>query len=490
MNVHARPGRKMMGGTLWIFLSELILLPTGLLTVAALTRNLGPENYGLFVLTVSFVGWIEWSVTAMFARAAVKFIGESEEWQPAAASLIRLYGMAGLGAALLLWTLAPLASRLFKEEEILAYLFLLGFDIPVFFLAQAYRSVLVGIGRFRERAFCSAGRWLARFFLIVTFVSLGFSVKGAIVGIIGASFIELLIGYWSLRLPMFYPRTVSLKPIRNYFLPLLLSGSCLRFLERLDLFALKALGGSAALAGFYGAAQSLAVIPGILALAFSPLLLSTLSRLRQAGDMEKARELARNAVRFVAGLLPFAALVAGSAPEIVRLIAGPAYAPSAGVLAFLIFGTLSLLMISVATTLLIAMARPALTFAVTGPLVPLAFVGHLFLIPRFGAAGASFVTASVAFLGAAGALSAAQRVWTISPPYGTWGRSLSLSFAAFFMAALWPASGGWLFPKLFVISAVVAGSFALLGEFSAEELAKILSFLKRRTSGEGAPAHE
>lgn len=48
----------MLDGTLWIFLSEALVLPTGLLTAAFLTRRLGPEGYGLLTLASVLVAWM------------------------------------------------------------------------------------------------------------------------------------------------------------------------------------------------------------------------------------------------------------------------------------------------------------------------------------------------------------------------------------------------------------------------------------------------
>jgi O-antigen/teichoic acid export membrane protein len=48
-------GCHMLGGTIRVFLAEALLLPTGLLTTAYVTRKLGPEGYGLFVLAATLV---------------------------------------------------------------------------------------------------------------------------------------------------------------------------------------------------------------------------------------------------------------------------------------------------------------------------------------------------------------------------------------------------------------------------------------------------
>ncbi len=43
-----QPGGRLLDGTIAIFAAEALVLPTGLLIVAILTRRSGPAGYGLF----------------------------------------------------------------------------------------------------------------------------------------------------------------------------------------------------------------------------------------------------------------------------------------------------------------------------------------------------------------------------------------------------------------------------------------------------------
>ena len=103
----------MLDGTIRVFLAEALILPTGLLTAAFLTRRLGPEGYGLLTLVATIVSWVEWSITSVFARAAVKFVGEAQDWRPVGATVLRLHIMMSGGAVVVLWCLAvPIVSLL------------------------------------------------------------------------------------------------------------------------------------------------------------------------------------------------------------------------------------------------------------------------------------------------------------------------------------------------------------------------------------------
>ncbi len=130
-------------------------------------------------------------------------------------------------------------------------------------------------------------------------------------------------------------------PVRallNYAAPLLLAGISLRLFDRLDVFALKVLGGTTDQVGFYAAAQNLTLLTGIVSLSFSPILLATLSQAIAAANVSLARTTARQAMRVVIGLLPISGMAAGAAPGIVALVVGRQFLPAAPLFAVLVFG--------------------------------------------------------------------------------------------------------------------------------------------------------
>jgi len=479
----SRDARHTLDGTIWNFMGDGLALPMGFFVSVFLTRSLGPEGYGAYALVTGLVLWVEWSIAGLFCRATVKMIGEAEDWKPVGAGLLRLYLLIGAGVGVLFYLLATPLATLMGEPAITGYFRLFAIDIPLFSLAQAHKNMLVGTGRFRPRAITSAGRWVSRFLLIVLLVELGFSISGAILGNIGASLVELAIGRFYIR-PAFSP--VSGFPLRLfwvYALPLFLSSISLGIFTKIDLFALKALGGSAATAGFYGAAQNLSLIPGIFALSFAPLLLSNLSRMLHSGELQVAKALSRDAMRAIFIFFPVTGMIAGAAPEIVGLLFGPQYSAAAPLLSILFVGAGAQAMISITTVIIIAMEKPTLTFILTGPLVPLAFIGHLLMIPPLGASGAAMVTTALSCTGALATLLAVHRGWGISPPLKTFVRSFLIFSAAYCSAFFWPAAGLLLLVKLPVIGLAIILAYYLSGEFNAREIALAVSLLPSRRPG-------
>lgn len=471
-------GRHLMSGTAQVFLAESLLLPTGILTAAFLTRRLGPDGYGVLLLVTAIVTWVGWTITSAFTRTTIKFISETDDWQAVATTVLQLHLWLGMLAVAGLWVVAePLAIAL-REPSMTSYLRLAALEIPIFCLAYVHRSVSVGLGNYYQRAISTALRWIARMILCVALVAAGFSTTGAILGSITAALIELLIYRAYIQAPLFTRSSFPLQKLWGYAIPLFFLAITLRLYEKLDLLMLKLLGGTAADAGFYGTAQNLSLIPSLFTLAFVPLLLSTLSRLIHSGNLETARTLSRDGMRLVLLLLPFAGLAAGSASEIITLVFSATFLPAAPLFSVLIFAAVAMAMIGVTTCILTAAGQPNWTIAMTGPMVPLAVLADRWMIPRFGPLGAALVTTAVASVAAMSLVFAIYRLWGILPSFLSLGRSLLLGGLVYFLATSWATPGWLVLVKLTILGLGILVGLWLLGEFRDRERVVVQSFLQ------------
>ncbi len=471
-------GRHLMIGTISIFIADALILPTGFITAVFLARSLGPVNYGLFALASTLISWIEWTSTSAFSGTTVKFVAEEADWQTVGNTVAQLHLMVGIVVMVLLWLMAAPLSRVFDEPSMTGYLKLFAAEIPVFCLTRANCYILVGMGRFKERARVSACRLISRLILIVLFVETGFSVKGAIVATVGSSLIEWGMTLLYVRPSLFSKHHFPLRRLWDFGLPLFMSSLSLRIFG-MDMLALKILGGTAAQVGFYSAATNLAMPFSLISDSLTPPLLSTLSRLFSEKEYAKADEIGKSVIRSAFWLMPFAVVTVAAGSEIVRFIFGEAFLPAGPILSLLIFSATALFVIKVSIAILTALDKPRWTFILTGPMVPAAIAGHLFLIPRWNALGAAFVTTIVGTLAVMAFLFAVYRAWRIFPPLKTILKTTACSVTVYTLTLLWPASGLMLIVKLISLTLVILLIFRLFGEFTDREIALIRSLFQR-----------
>jgi O-antigen/teichoic acid export membrane protein len=467
---------QLIQGTLFLFWGEALGFPVALVIVAFLARTLGPENYGMFILTATVITWIKWSIVSVFSRATVKLIGEAEEWRAVAVTIVRAHFFISLGVAVLSFFLAGPIGLLLKETDVTDYLRLFVLDIPLFSLVHAYQNILTGCGRFQERALSSTAYLLAKLILIVLFVGLGFSISGAILGNIGASLVGLMVIHlFFVPFLLFEKPGFPLRKLAAHSIPQFLFAISMRFFSSMDLLALKILGMGIAQVGFYGAAKNLSQGTGIFSLSFSPVLISNLSAALRTGDRELAKKMARQAMRLVIALLPFAALAAGAANEITGFVFGTQFLMSGPFFALLIWGATALIMISVTTGILTVADKPVWAFAVAGPLFLLALGGYLVFIPRFGAIGAAMVTTTLAVIGALASVLSVYRIWGILPPAGTFLRCGIISILVYFLASAWNTTGLLLLVKMAALGTIILIFFLVSREMRAKEIAFLRS---------------
>jgi O-antigen/teichoic acid export membrane protein len=464
-------------GTLQFLAVQAVALVLGFAISIALTRGMGPERYGLYAVAVTTLTWVELSISSLFYQPTIKFVAEAERWQELTSALLQVKFAVSVGAALLLAVLAPTLATWLRSPQLAPYLQVLALSLPITGLTGAHRSALVARGAFGRANLPGLLYWLARLLLAVLLLRQGWSVWAGIGALLGASLLELFVARLFVRPSLLHHRSFPLRRFLSYSLPLFLSSMGIRLLTRIDLLLVQALAGAAA-AGFYGAAHNLTLIPlGFLGSALSSPLLSTLSQLGRGEHQEEARSIVQVALRFLLCLLPFASLVAGAAAQIVNLMYGAAFLPTAPLLAWLIFGALALTAVGVCETLLTAAGKPGWTLPLTAPLLPAAALAHWLFIPRGGAVSAAAVTTMAAALGALACLTAVVHVWRIRPPFRTAARSMLISIVAFALARSWPLGAVALLLKLTLLALGIVLAFLALGELTTDELHQVLTVL-------------
>jgi O-antigen/teichoic acid export membrane protein len=479
----ARPRQPLGRGALQVLLAESLVVPAGIITAAYLGRVLGPLEYGILAAALAVGDTLEWLLTAAFSRATIQVVSETDDWTRIAASTFRLKTGIGVALGALLWLTAGPIAGVLDAEIIAPSLRLLAFEIPLMAAGTACRNILTGRGQYRERAVASAIRWVSRRALIVILVQAGLGLYGAVLAKVLASLIWLITGFTFARVPVTAPGLPHGNTrLWRLVLPLFVMALSLRVLDKVGLLAVKSLGGSAAEAGWYAAAQNFALVPNLIAISFSPLLLGALTAAVRGGDLAAGRPLVRNGLRLALGLVPFAAFGAGAAPEIVNLIYGRGFEPAARLAIPLLGAAIGMTIVSLTAAMLAAADQAASATRLAWPVTLGAIIALWIVVPLYGAMGAAIVSGASALAGAAIMLAAVRRCWKVGPPIETCLRVFAVSALTLAAALTWPAYGGWLVLKALVGVVGIVASLAALGEFSRDDIRLALSLVQTSRS--------
>ncbi len=465
-------------GAAHLFFAEALLIPTGFITAVFLARELQPAGYGIFALVTQFVIWMEYLLVSGLGNTTIKFLSGPSDIKPHINTVYMIYAVSGCCTALVIVLLAPAISLLVKAPETTPLLRLLSLDIPVFALAHASRHIAVGCRKFRQNAAMRSAYWISRLVFIILFVSIGLSIRGALLGLICASLAEAILGFTLVKPDFRKGGFAALTRFWHFFAPLQLAEIYKRLLVQ-ELIVLKAFGGSSAVTGQYGAAKNLAVAPILLSSAIRPTLLSVLTHSRHHGDEQTARELAIATLRSLFWVLPAAAIAAVCADEIVSFIFGPAYKAAATLFPLLLFAGMGFLVINIGIALFIAWNIPGMSVRVTWPMLPVAVVGYGIGYPLFGAVGIAAATLAAVLTGTLLTFFMLQRHLKLSPPAWTIIRSSACACAVGIAARLWPVSGAAVLGKLVLGLLLSVLLLWAVGEFSRKDRLILRNFFRQ-----------
>ncbi len=310
----------------------------------------------------------------------------------------------GLVSGLLLVFAPDVATLVFRDVTLAPYL---RFSALIIFLYAIYGSVIGlynGDRRFREQAAIDMVFSTLKVLGVLGGVALGFGVSGAIGGFVMATTVALVLASWRLALPSdAEPLVDGPKRMLRLLLPLLGTQLMLNALIQLDGIAVKALmrsplehaaGSDLAtlaahlgldavpagaekvladrMAGIFGAAKNLALLPYQATFALTLVVFPLVSTAVVARDREDARRTIAGALRFtlIVGAL-LAASLGGASEPLLALLFGPTYRAAAPALRILLGAGVLLSVFVLVGTLLNAARREKTALAVTGLTVSL-----------------------------------------------------------------------------------------------------------------------
>jgi O-antigen/teichoic acid export membrane protein len=382
--------RKLLHGGLYLAASRLLLLLSGLVIHAALTRLLSVADYALFGVLVSVLAVAQTVVTGGMQYAVSRVVAAAPG--DAAAALhwarrlqVRVAFLATLG---LLVLAQPLASLL-QDGNLVWGLRAIGLLLPAYGLFVVYYGVLNGMRAFHQQA------WVQ--------LTLNLVKAGSALALAGLGAIAALLGYGIGALAGALHAALALRRMRHPPLakltgwtpaaPQTLILSILAVITALqvniDILMVKRLAVEPGTVASYAAMAALGKMPHFLGIGLAAAVFPYLVRAVARGNPEEVRQLLTQGLRLLLAVEVLGwVLIAGlSEPAAVLVYPGP-YAEAHGLLAPIAAAAAAMAVLNLLMLSLVAMGKAGTALWASTLALLLSMLIGAWLIPAVGVAGA------------------------------------------------------------------------------------------------------
>ena len=415
---------RMVRGTACLMAGKAVFLVCGYTVHLVLSRYLGPQYYGMYGVIMSLLIWVELTVITGIPTAVKKYVAETSHLTAAIKKKATRMQIVHSGAVLLLLlAMAPMIAGLLGDKRLTTYLWIAGFDIPVYALFHLYAGVMNGRRDFGRQTISLVVYSLSKVTAISLLVFLGYSLTGALVGNILASLVGLAAAFLFCRSyditqahgtaqsnDAAQPYNTSLSAgeqadcdgsaMVRFAIPIILLALTHQLLLSLGLFCVKALTEDAAQTGYYTLAGMLAKAPYFIFLGLSATLFPTLVHSLSEGRSEQAKSHIKQALLMLSILaIPLAIVGSTASGTIISVCFSDTYLPAAHILSVLIIGSTFFTYLITLSAIMVADNKPYLMLGIVVPLIALNFVLNLKLIPAYGPVGAAWGTTITTMIG-------------------------------------------------------------------------------------------
>ena len=464
--------QKILGrGTLYLMGAQVVLMGTGYVMHFVLGRSLGPELYGIFGVVLYLTLMLREIFLPGFSQAVSKYTAENNKLAfPIIIQGIKIQLILSFFIFCLYIALSGFIAKSLGDMRLVPYLRLSAFIIPLYGIYSVFCGSLNGLRKFKIQSLIWASRGIARAGLVIALVLLGFSVGGAVFGLVLAAVVMMFIAWYLGRLDSVAGKFETSKLI-GFGVPIILYSSALFLLLDVDLLFVKGLLSENAAVGFYTSAKTLARVPYFIFNALSHSLFPSISRSFSVNDIALTKKYINQSLRYTSMiLLPIAFIVSGTAGNLVRTVYSSEFAGAGTPLSILIFGISVFSVFMIMSTIIMAIGRPKISMIIAIGIVPINIVLNFTLIPQYELAGAALATLTSFVLGL---LVAAAYVYA---KFNTLMSLLSLlrisaaSVVVFIISIKLPFTGIALAGEYLVLSALYVGLLFFIREIRKDDV--------------------
>jgi O-antigen/teichoic acid export membrane protein len=390
----------MLRGTFYLTISRIVFVVTNLILHPYLGRKLGPELYGIFGVISTFIVVNELILFNAIYVTVSKFVAEKEE---AAKAIIRrtlkVLVMGSIVIGGICFFFAEQIASLMNAPELVSYIRLFAFIIPIVGVSTVFLGALNGLRQFGRQALISIVFNVVRLICVFILVFLGFSVKGAVIGLIIADLFRLAIAKWLCR-PINIDTDFDSRRMFSFTLQLMVITLITSLVMNIDLLAVKVIMKDNLQTGLYTSAVTIAKIPLFLMFPLSLTVLPAVSKSISDGDMGLTEQYIRQSLRLLLILVfPISFIIMATSGNLIHLFYGSKYILASAPLNILILGAIFLSIEMVMYNVIVASGWPRyiIFIGLLSLLIDIALL--TILVDKIGLVGAATASTITHFFG-------------------------------------------------------------------------------------------
>ncbi|OYR50330.1 polysaccharide biosynthesis C-terminal domain-containing protein [Halorubrum sp. Ea8] len=439
------------------FLSKIVMSFSGFVATIVLTRTLGQERYGAYVVVLSVLAWVAIAGNLGLSPAIKKRVSEADDGNYIISGVIVQLILYAIVAACL-WIARPYLNAYMEIDATAILILLLAVKLATDFI----QSVLDGQHLVHISSLLSPIEWTSRSVVQIALVLSGLGVVGAFAGYVVGALVAVVIGMYFASFDPSLPSRRDFDRLRSYAQFSWLASVKGRTFLSMDTLVLAVFVSNSVIA-VYEIAWNLASLFAIFGSSVSRTLFPEMSRISSAeGASDEIAELFRISLAY-SGLFIIPGLIgAVIVGDVVLTIYGSGFQTGYYILLILTFARLLYGYQGQFLTVLDGVNRPDLTFRINGVFVAVNLVLNILLTWQYGWYGAAAATTASAALGLVFGYYYTSRIIDVVVPIDVIGKQLS---AAGVMALV--VYGGRLLvgdslPVIFVLVSGGAGIYFIL----------------------------
>ena len=384
----------MLKGTIYFTIRQLIFVVTNFILHAYLGRKLGPELYGIFGVISAIIIISDFVLSKGVFETLSKFVAQNEKAANGILkNALKVMTVTYIIVGAILFFLSKQIAIIMKDPELDPYIKLCAFIISIGGISTVFSGVLNGLRQFGKQAVISVFSSVIKLISVLLMVYLGYSVKGAILGIIISEVFGLSLAAILCRIPRSNVHFDG-KEMVHFSLQMIVIGLFASLVMNIDLLALKIIIRNNFEIGLYTSATAIARIGLLLMYPVSLTVIPTISKSLSGGDMTHTEHTIIYALKLILMfVLPICLVIMASSKNLIFLLYGEQYVPASYALNILMLGTIFFSIKAVLYNIIVASGWPRYIMSLGVLSLAIDIFLLLFLIDKYGIVGAAAASA-------------------------------------------------------------------------------------------------